>query len=291
MKAEDKETMHHAGRTGKRAAYDRVVRGSLHPGATVRTLKILTHARRISLAESLRRTVYPRVPRVVFPRFVEPCFVHCVGDSHTRAFQIARRYTKRTLITTTIVRGASARGIGSSQSQTGARSQFLRTLEKVPQTHAVLVCMGEVDVGHLLWRLARDRDQDIQELMETSITRLMDFVSMLERRPVIIAGVTPPTVVDYRLVRGGNRLRSELLIPWQERSDLAKSWNTELRSWCEDAGHIYLDCYDMAVDQTTGRVSELFAPVDPADHHLNHVSLGEYLGSEALPAALRKWHI
>lgn len=86
--------------------------------------------------------------------------VECFGDSHVKVMRrLNWMYPELlTRFRTISVMGATAYGLTNRESSTSARTIFEKRLIRLPYRHKVLVKLGEIDAGFLVWFLAEKRE-------------------------------------------------------------------------------------------------------------------------------------
>lgn len=254
-----------------------------------RTARELLATRATEDAESLYRRIASSRPGDKLLGLFAETIVHCVGDSHVRVYRHVRSRMSNVALTTTVVRGATAYGILNSMSNSGASQRIEYSVRNTPEGQPVLLQLGEVDCGSLLWRLGERRNVAPVALLETAQERYFRFVDDLDRHPMIISGVTPPTVDDYTLYQGDSNPRYGLTASWNARLQLARTWNSRVSAWCADEGHVYLDVLEPFLTTDGAAVRQALLPYSPSDHHLDSGQFADYLASTALPRALTDW--
>lgn len=274
-------------RTGPRGTWTRRAEHLVHdPAAVTRTVMTITRRRTRSRYEQVLFATATS-PSALLRRCLPPTRIHCIGDSHTRAYRYARHHLRRALLTTTVVRGATAWGLLSPNSRSQARSIFSDRLGRIHDDDIVVMHVGEVDVGVAMWRMAAARRRDPLELASIAQDRLFEFLVQHPHDRVIVSAVTPPTVLDYSIRDSTFDERFGLDVPWQERFDLTREWNQMLAQRCDRAGVVYLDCF-RPVLLADGHVKPEFRPASPANHHLDERSFGRLLGTVALPESIAR---
>jgi hypothetical protein len=156
--------------------------------------------------------------------------------------------------------GATASGIQNPVSQTMAREIFLARLALAPRWQDVLLGLGEVDCGFVIWHRARSRGVSVAEQLEGTIDKYCSFIAeILDSgfRSVSVLSATLPTVVRYDEARGnpGLKLRSAIEVPLQDRTVLTHEYNRALSERCQELGATFFDTTPAQLDPDTGMVS------------------------------------
>lgn len=269
--------------------------------AAAASTRVAVARRRIGTAQTVLATTFNETREAAYARATASKFgtyangmrertvIHCFGDSHTRVYRRVRCQMRNIALTTTTVRGATAYGILNPDSKSGAGPRFAAAIGRISDRHAILIQLGEVDCGSLLWRLADRRGTSVDELAKLSLNRYFMFLTALDRSPLIISGVTPPTVSDYTQFDGISNPRYGLTASWTDRMELTQEWNCRVRDWCSAEGHVYLDSFDLLLTVDRAAIRGMFLPASPSDHHLEPNAYASYLASTALPRALESW--
>lgn len=266
----------------------RAYRAVQNPGHSVRVATSVARARsRASFEIALFRATTSLWPLDSPDGGHSPRVIHCLGDSHTRAYSFARRKLRWPLLTTTVLRGATARGLNNPKSSTGAGQELALRLRAIPLGHMVVLHTGEVDVGIALWRIAESRKVALDKLVTESQGRYFEFIAANRAGTLVVAGVTPPTVVDYSVSPSAER--EGLGVSYEDRWDLTEEWNRQLSARCAERDLVYMDCFSPFVEPQRHQVRPQFRPVDQSDHHLHPVRFGTYLGEQALPDAVARF--
>lgn len=196
------------------------------------------------------------------------------GDSHL----IALRYAAELGLLDSddnhfcIVPGATAVGLRNPNSTTNALSIFLEFAASRPRSSYVIVQLGEVDCGFVVWWRLQKHGETVERQIEESLSAYRGF--LLELRAmgferICISGASLPTIrngVDFGDV--ANR-RSEITVSLVERTKLTKRYNNQLSSLAAELGVSYFDISCRVMNDAQGIVADYFRSPDPRDHHLD----------------------
>lgn len=215
-----------------------------------------------------------RCVALLLPRIV----CHVIGDSHTRGYRLAaEKYPwYRTSFKYCTVDGASALGILNPRSKTNAMDVFSDyTINNVSSGDRVVICLGEVDCGFVIWYRSEKYQDSIANQLERSLQGYTELVMLIRQhtRHVFIASTPLPTIPDSLPVGAIAHARAEVATPILERTKLTIEYNHRLREIAKSAHSIFLDFERETLDSTTGIVRSDFLNDDPSDHHLNPTAI------------------
>lgn len=200
--------------------------------------------------------------------------VSFLGDSHTKYFTYAARkgYLGERRTASCVVFGATASGLANPKSQTGALLQFRDFLTEQPDKSILVIHLGEVDCGFVIWYRAQKYAESVERQMDQAIGAYCAFIDEIRanyRHTIIVTAATLPTIRDNTDWGEVAHLRREVTASLADRTRLTHDFNAELRKRCADRSIRYLDITAALLDPRTGVVADRFRNPDPADHHLN----------------------
>ncbi len=211
--------------------------------------------------------------------------LHCLGDSHLRYFKwvACHQLWYNTRFNFFDVPGATAMGMANPNSKTNALKLFSEHLSALDNIEYVLLSLGEVDCGFVIWYRARKYGVSVKEQMDTSFENYVGFIEnivSLHGARIIIASVPLPTIQDGQDWGEVANLRKEVKATLKERTDLTIRYNEILRSYCEKEGHYFLDYTSFTMNPETGLIADRFLERNPLDHHLASSAVGPVLAKE-----------
>jgi hypothetical protein len=215
--------------------------------------------------------------------------VLCLGDSHIEVLRHVR--VRGVWFRVRSVTGATASGILNPQSSTQSLIAFSTRLARARHWQQILIQLGEVDCGFLIWHRAKRRGLSAEE----QLTRTLDsYVAYLQQvlskgfSRVVVLSVPLPTIDDLPSEWGGEvaNLRKEITASKAERTDLTLRFNEELRRRCEAIGATYVDATTGHLDPATGLIDPRFVRKTRMNHHLEDGPYAELLSTELA----RIWH-
>lgn len=213
----------------------------------------------------------------VAPRSGRQRRVLCLGDSHLRPMSSATSSQNQYFVFS--VSGATASGIRSINSETGALAIFRHALRRSRNVDAVMVALGEIDVGYLAWTRGTVPGMTPTSYLDLAFGRLVQFVQHeLEVLgiPIYFVSVSHPTVDCYAdwpdeayAASTSLSLERKLVIAsLDDRIELTRYWNAKLEQLCSERGFGWLDLTPASTD-VSGNVRPEWNSEHPLDHHLN----------------------
>lgn len=213
--------------------------------------------------------------------------IHCIGDSHMRVMEYveANGLLPGTRLEFCIVDGATITGLPNPNSKTQAGPIIVRYLRAVKPPDHILICLGEVDCGYLIWYRSQKYNESIDKHLDLAATNYLDLVRRMSDRTqgrVIVCSVPPPTISDKNSWGEVANARKEVEATQLERTQLTLRFNKMLSEFCEARGMVFLDLDPHLLDGRTGVVSERFMNNDPLDHHLDNRMYGRVIASQLM---------
>lgn len=206
-------------------------------------------------------------------------YLVCLGDSHLEPLILAGSQFCRTVARIVVVPGATASGLVNPNSATQARPIFQQELAGVAAGTPVLLCLGEIDAGFLVFLRSQASGRPVSEHVDDALRRYWGFAreEVLSRGcKLLMVSATMPTVEDYGTWGGLGNARREVRASRPERAAMVRYWNRQCAHWCRGAGARWLDLTPYTVD-ADDRVLPEFLNDDPNDHHLHRQRHGELL--------------
>lgn len=192
-----------------------------------------------------------------------------MGDSHVDVFfdPWLRQGFKRHFFNIHKVGGATASGLDNPLSRTQACLVFREGLRGSRARH-VVVQLGEVDAGIVIWYRAQKHDTPVTVMLERAIETYANFLQEIRGLgfQVICISAPLPTIGDG-VPRGEvAKARQMVKATQKQRSELTLEFNRRMAAKCAelDFSFIDLDPQSMGAD---GLVKSDLLSRDPADHH------------------------
>ncbi|MES2477108.1 MAG: SGNH/GDSL hydrolase family protein [Verrucomicrobiota bacterium] len=192
-----------------------------------------------------------------------------LGDSHTAIFKhptVARAFPK-SFFNVINVGGATASGLANPNSKTQASQRFAEALADSP-ARRMIVMLGEVDTGFIIWYRAAKYGEPVESVMETAVTTYTAFLTdVRSRADQLLCVSTPlPTIPDGTAWGEVATARKEVTATQFERTSLTLRFNRLVREFCvaNAIGFIDLDAASLGEN---GLVKPALMNPDPQDHH------------------------
>jgi hypothetical protein len=206
--------------------------------------------------------------------------VLALGDSHASVFNRLELPGMRFRVKP--VWGATASGLPNPNCKTKAAATFRRQLDRAEPWHRVVLLLGEVDCGFVIWDRASRHGLDVQEQLTLTLDGYEAFIADVRSRAfsrVSVLSAPLPTIGDDRS-RWGDvaNLRGTVTASQRERTELTLRFNAELRERCGRLGVEFLDVSTATLDPQTGLIQRRFVR-DDQDHHLVHAPYAELIAS------------
>lgn len=215
--------------------------------------------------------------------------VLCLGDSHVKVMRHVR--VPGVWFLPLFVDGATASGIANPNSATRSVEIFNRRLQQAKPWQKVLLQLGEVDCGFVIWHRAQRHDITVSEQLEETLDSYTSFLDTLTGRrfvQVIVLSAPAPTIVDDRDGWGAvANLRSAITATQRERTDLTVAFNDELRARCASRGVTFVDVTTQHIDPGTGLIAPQYVRESTDDHHLADEPYAALIGSALSPILAR----
>ena len=191
-----------------------------------------------------------------------------IGDSHAKIFYhyLFLIGLPRIHFHVTAKGGATASGLATPTSKTQASQKFRQALDEIPRD-LVIVQLGEVDTGYVIWYRARKHQASVEEMFGLAIQTYSNF--LLEAAAtdrVLVVSAPLPTITDDNDWGEVADLRKEVTTSQKQRTDLTLLFNRRMEEFCGDHGIGYLnldgDCLG-----GDGIVHPYYMHANPKDHH------------------------
>lgn len=197
-----------------------------------------------------------------------------LGDSHLEALQLASElrllYSDKDEFC--IVPGATAVGLRNPNSLTDALNIYRNALAKQERDAHVLLHLGEVDCGFVIWWRAMKYGETVNRQLKESLLAYTNFVldvRGLGFEKICVTGASLPTIrdgVDFGEV--ANK-RAEISVDLKSRTKLTLEYNAALKTFASRSSFHYFDISAAVLDRSQGVVSDYFRNCSAADHHLD----------------------
>ncbi|WP_406249166.1 hypothetical protein ACI7YT_03835 [Microbacterium sp. M] len=203
-----------------------------------------------------------------------PFPIYYLGDSHVRYFRRAAQHglLAHGELTGLEVGGATAVGMRNPNAKTNAIGRYREWISDKPRDAIVVIHLGEVDCGFVIWYRAAKYDERVQAQARQSVEAYFEFVDELIAagfRRIVITGATLPTISDDDLVGEVVQKRSSITATQRERTDLTMQYNRALASEAQRRNLPFVDIASDIIDPVAGVVKARLRNRNPEDHHMD----------------------
>lgn len=200
--------------------------------------------------------------------------VFYLGDSHVRYLKKAARMGLLAphAVSGVEVGGATAVGMRNPNAKTNAIGKFRARVSRQPRESVVVMHLGEVDCGFVIWHRAEKYGEPIDAQMASSLDAYFEFVDELLNlgfRKIIITGATLPTITDEDQSGDVVLKRSSVRVSQLERTNLTLRYNEQLNARATERELPYVDISADVIDPATGVVRSRMRNRNPEDHHMD----------------------
>lgn len=197
-----------------------------------------------------------------------------LGDSHLEALKFAADLGILNVGSShfSIVPGATSVGLRNPNSATDALNIFRTSLITQPRNSQVLIHLGEVDCGFVIWWRALKYGESIEGQFRQSINAYRSFlIEILEMgfERLCIAGASLPTILDEADMSDVANKRAEIKVSIQLRTELTLQYNHALSKLAKKLDISYFDITDAVLDRSTNLIHRFFRNPNESDHHLD----------------------
>jgi hypothetical protein len=206
--------------------------------------------------------------------FLFPPELHVIADSHGVALKKIN-FIENFDITANfcVVPGATASGLANPNSKTQAYPIFKNYLHRyVKKNDFVLLQLGEVDCGFIIWLKSNKKEVDSYETMKSTLATYIDFIDKSVKpitQKIIICSAILPTIADNTDLGEVANLRKEVKASQLDRTEMTLVFNKGLKKYSLQNYLFYLDLDSSLLDQTTKVICDEFLNLDKTDHHPN----------------------
>jgi len=189
-----------------------------------------------------------------------------LGDSHVNVFnaikckKIFLKYDFQVIE----VLGATASGLDNPNSQTNAYEIFQKSLRE-NQYSAVIVMLGEVDTGFVIWYRYEKKELTLLESLEKTISTYTNFLKGINGKVIVISAPLP-SIKDGQEWGEVANLRREIRATQLERTKLTIEFNSRIQKICNELNIKYLNL-DRKVTGANGLLKKKFYSKIIGDHH------------------------
>jgi hypothetical protein len=232
-----------------------------------------------------RRAVRRRLKRWAFDRrawALNRRRIIALGDSH---IEVIDRYVStrvKALFDVVSIPGATAQGLVNPNSSTDSLRVFETRLARAHRWQTILLELGEVDCGFVIWYRAEKKGVTIEEQVEVSLGNYLRFIDRQVARgfEVWVMSAPLPTIGDTQDWGEVANLRREVAASQVERTALTMRYNSRLEQYCLERRVRFIDVSSEQFDGTTGIIKAQFLHTNRLDHHLDDRAWGDAIVRE-----------
>ena len=127
----------------------------------------------------------------------------------------------------------------SLRTMTRYQEVFSEKLNALTRDDKLIISLGEVDTGFVIWYRAEKYHVSVDKLFELAVTNYTNFISKAKfvKKLVVISAILP-TVPNLGVVEG---IRDETTVSQEERTELTIKFNRAVQEFCETEGIIYIN--------------------------------------------------
>ena len=193
-----------------------------------------------------------------------------IGDSHAEVF-LSKRFVysfPNIFFDICSVGGATISGLSNPNSKTNAHRIFTEKLYDDKKKDAVIILLGEVDTGFVIWYRAHKYREPIEKMLAKALVNYFSLIDKVsEKYKTIIISAPLPTIPDGDVKGEVANLRREVKASQKERTKLTLKFNSEVKRYClgrKNTEFIDLDPVSLGKN---GLVQERLLNKNRADHH------------------------
>jgi len=164
------------------------------------------------------------------------------------------------------VEGATVSGLPNPRAKTQAMQRFGDALGDT-NAREVVVCLGEVDTGFVIWHRAQAHEESVEAMLAQALSAYRALIEHIaERHRVTLISAPLPTIPDGPAHGEVARQRAGIRASQAERIALTRRFNDAMAQWARENGihYLHLDAESLGPD---GRVRADLLNPDISDHH------------------------
>jgi hypothetical protein len=191
-----------------------------------------------------------------------------LGDSHSPIFNhpLFKEKFPNLLFNVLTVIGATASGLENPNSKTKAYPIFRKAI-KQSTAKQVIIMLGEVDTGFVIWYRAQKYRESVAAMMDKAIASYSGFLAELKMRFDVVCISAPlPTIQDGNDWGDIANARREVTASQVERTALTLEFNRVMQGFCMQNGIRYIMLDDLSLGDG-GIVKADLLNSDSSNHH------------------------
>ena len=207
--------------------------------------------------------------------------LHVIGDSHLLPLNNLK-LNKQFKILMCVVQGATASGLKNPRSQTLSGPIFENYLQNISKNDWVIIHLGEVDCGFVMWVRSERENISIEEQSNITLENYKHLLIKIKNKTdkIILINILPQSIKDGTKIGDIANLRGSIKANQKQRMNLTNKMNTDLLKICSDLNINYFNLNKYFIDNETGLLKDFFYNSNPEDHHLEPYKFLEIIQSE-----------
>ena len=205
-----------------------------------------------------------------------------LGDSHARVFGHPMFAWQFPLTSFEIicVAGATASGLDNPNSKTQSHAAFSEALERIRRRTTIILMLGEVDTGFVIWYRAKKYDCGVEEMLARAVRTYTRFIEQARAHgETIVISAPLPTIQDGSAWGEVANLRKEVTATQRDRTALTIRFNAEVESRCRDLGIGYLNLDTLCLG-ADGLVNRHLLNKDSRNHHYDRRAYARLISAQ-----------
>jgi hypothetical protein len=201
-----------------------------------------------------------------------------LGDSHATVFRnkAFKMQFPDYFFHIVSISGATVSGLENPQSKTQALPIFMVNLQK-SQAKIVIVLLGEVDVGFVIWYRANKYNAPVEIMLEKAIKNYQNLLTKISKQHQVICISTPlPTIEDGNDWGEVASARKEVKATQVQRTNLTLEFNRIIQDFCQKNNFSYISIDQDSLGEN-GLVKPELVNVNPNDHHYRQRKYAELI--------------
>ncbi len=191
-----------------------------------------------------------------------------LGDSHVNVFnhKLFNAHFRECFFNVIAVTGATVSGLKNPNPKTQALSIFLKSIKR-SKAKTVIVMLGEVDVGFVIWYRAEKHKAQVSEMLQQALDNYQNLLLTLAKERKVICVSTPyPTIQDGQNWGEIANFRKDVKASMAQRTELTARFNKTMQAFCLENNIAYLSLDSDTLNEA-GSLDARFLNTDPLDHH------------------------
>lgn len=201
-----------------------------------------------------------------------------LGDSHVEVFHHPLFLVKFPKIHFDVVAvpAATVSGLKNPKSKTQAKIIFNNALKrKIYQK--VIICLGEVDTGYLIWYKSAKQSIPVDNMLKQSVDKYCDLISGAnDYMPTIVISAPLPTIEDDKKWGEVADLRKEVTAKQLDRTKLTIDFNNQIEKFCRSKGIQYINLDQESLGDN-GLIKPELKNSNKHDHHYDKTAYSKMI--------------